>query len=472
MPQRGIQSSCAENLRELADAAVRKRAFPGVWAGLATVQLLLLGGTYPKSHWLAVSSFALVATGACLARLFLVLRKDEMYEHNARRWRFAFCLSLLLFSGAWGLLSARSYLLYGYFNWNSLLLLFCTLAISAAGMVWLTPRVLFLNCHILPLIVPGVIADLWIGGEAHALALMKIVFVGFLIVQARDAGAQFRKAVEDRRLLESAKTLAEAADQAKSSFLANISHELRTPMNGIIAMTELVLETPLTDEQRGLLDTARNSALSLLRLLNDVLDFSKIEAHSVDLEKTAFSPRKLVAETIAVLGTQARRKGLELTTKVAEQVPEVVIGDPARLRQILVNLLGNSIKFTAAGSIALRVGVEAINQKDVCLDFAVSDTGIGIPKDKHDVIFQPFVQADVSMTRKYGGTGLGLSICARLVELMQGKIWLESEPGQGSTFHVQAHFGMFSAAPAAHNLVLGEDRKQIAFAGDHLPARE
>jgi signal transduction histidine kinase len=454
------------------DSVVAKRALPGIWAGLATVQFVLLAGTFPKSQWFVISSFVVAATGACLARLFLILRKEEMYARNPRRWRLAFCLSLFLFSSSWGLLSAYSYLVYTYFNWNSLLLMFCTLAISAGGLVSLTPRLLFLNWHILPLIVPAIIADLWIGGEAYALALMNTIYLVFLVVQGHHANAQFRKSVDDRSLLESAKRRAEAADQAKSSFLANISHELRTPMNGIIAMTELVLETPLSNEQRGLLDTARNSALALLRLLNDVLDFSKIEALRLQLEKIAFSPRQLGGETVAVLKTQARQKGLEVTFQVSEHVPEIVLGDPARLRQILVNLLSNAIKFTPAGSIALNIGAEDVTPGGVSLHFAVSDTGIGIVRDKQEAIFQPFVQADVSMTRKYGGTGLGLSICARLVELMQGRIWLESEAGRGSTFHVQAHFEVPASADTTRRKNdLDQSHGQAALTGEHSPAR-
>jgi len=219
-------------------------------------------------------------------------------------------------------------------------------------------------------------------------------------------------------------------------------------MNGIIGMTELVLETQLSSEQRDLLNTSHNSALSLLGLLNDVLDFSKIEARRAELENIPFDPRKLISETVALLRTQAQQKGLELTQEVADEVPQRVLGDPARLRQILVNLLGNAVKFTSTGKVGIRVGVEAIEGENLCLHFAVTDTGIGIARDKHDLIFQPFVQADVSMTRKYGGTGLGLSICARLVELMHGEMWLESEINHGSTFHFRAQLGVPSVEQA------------------------
>jgi signal transduction histidine kinase len=289
--------------------------------------------------------------------------------------------------------------------------------------------------------VPGIIIDLYIGGEGYGMALVATVYMTFLLVQSRHLNQDYSKAVMDRRLLESAKKLAEAANDAKSSFLANISHELRTPMNGVIGMTELALETSLSEEQRDLLGTARNSALALLEMLNDVLDFSKIEARKLDLEQIPFDVRTVVSETAKVFAVQARKKGLLFTCEVEPAVPDELNGDPGRLRQVLINLLGNAVKFTHSGSIEVHVSVDSADAGDVCLRFVVIDTGIGIPGDKQAVIFQPFSQADGSMTRKYGGTGLGLTISARLVELMRGRIWVASEPGKGSSFNFTARFG-------------------------------
>jgi signal transduction histidine kinase len=377
---------------------------------------------------------------AGLARLLLVLRKDEIYPRNPRAWRVAFCACLFVFSAAWAWISGYSYFSYGYTHWNSLLLTICLMGLSAGGLVSLTPRLLFLNWHILPLLGPGIVIDIYLGDQGYGMALVATVYMTFLLVQSRHLNRDYRKAVHDRRQLEAAKKLAEAASEAKSSFLANISHELRTPMNGVIGMTELALETSLSDEQRDLLGTARNSALSLLGMLNDVLDFSKIEARKLDLEKIPFDVRKVVSETAKVFAVQARQKGLMFTCEIAQPVPEELRGDPGRLRQVLINLLGNAVKFTHAGGIEVRVAVESGAGEQKCLRFAVIDSGIGIPGDKQSVIFQPFSQADGSMTRRYGGTGLGLTISARLVELMQGRIWVISEAGKGSAFYFTASF--------------------------------
>ncbi len=391
----------------------------------------------------------LTLLAACI-RFALCWRFETMYPGNPRAWRVAISTVVLGKLFVWALFIASTLVEFGMGNWKSQLLVLLGAGTASGLMSTLTPALRLHYASQTLFIGPVILACLYTGGtKGLTFALLFSLYLFYLLLNSKRMNEDYLRALARNSELEQARGAAEQASRTKTEFLANISHELRTPMHSIIGMTHLALETKLTEEQRDYMETVDSSSRYLLRLLNELLDLSRIEANKLELDCERVAVRSLIEETIRSFHSIAAGKGLRIGWNCDPAVPETLVGDPGRLRQILSNLVANAVKFTGQGEVRVHASLASRTPETVFLHLTVEDTGPGIAEEKLQIIFKPFEQGDPEISSMKEGAGLGLAICKRLATMMNGRIWVESEPGTGSQFHVMVELAIAPDGAAA-----------------------
>ena len=424
------------------------RSFAGPIGCVFAIAILLFSTPLYRDHPFETVLYigAMVSRLASRVVLSLVWRRRRPGPVLFPRWMIA--VSACLLSIPTGLFAGFVVYHYGCESWNTLFIVVFALICAISGTTAIAPDLSLMLVFETTLLLPVIAGCFWAGSAHSGVAALSVaLFSIYIVIHALRLNADYWNGMRaDLALkaraeeLQAARIAAEEASRAKSRFLASMSHEIRTPMNGVLGMLGLALESDLSDEQREHLGYARQSANCLLTLLNDLLDHSKAEAGKLSLEHLDFAVGQLMADALSPFLVQAAAKGISLTCTVDQAVPRDLRGDPTRVRQVIVNLVSNAMKFTSSGSIRVSVAVDAAVAGTTLAHFQVADTGPGIPAEQQRDIFEAFSQGDKSITRRYGGTGLGLTICRDLVTMMGGRIWVESEPGRGSTFHFTVAF--------------------------------